>query len=780
MLDRRAALRAGTLFLAVVALAAAVAAWTYVDRAAHLARSTALIAAQTSTFLTVWIDARLAAVGALAERRADAYADAADAFHDADAFGEAAAGLLERWPGLRALNWVDGDGVIRVVMPVAGNEAALGSRLYDHPATHVVEAVRKAAAGNAPTRTASVSLIQGGRGFAFYWPMRRPDGSLAGFLNGVVDVDRLVANSDVLANLGQDHWLELRDPDGTITWSNTDLPAGAWRLASEQHMFILGLDWVLTLAPTPGRIAAVVGGRELAIWVAGSGLLAALLALALWRRWLVEARGRRRGQILRDLVDRLPHPVFLVDADGRFRFVNEALAALCGVDRSVLLGAGPERLPSTPEEVADFVGANARALAASGPEAREETLTDAGGRQRLLEMVRTPYTDPVDQTPAVLGIGVDVTGRQDQQRLRARIATALDQAGEAIAVLDRHGRIEFANSAFSQMMGVGERDVRGLGAEAFAVPGSDDDSLIAEIAATLRSGQSWRRRYTSRWADGDRVRDATVSPFRDESGRVAGYVGVIRDATREQQLETELRQAQKLEAVGRLSGGIAHDFNNLLTVILGFAEMLRDDVAPDSRSAAAVAEIGKAAGRAAELTRKLLTFSRRSGDGGVAELNPVVAGLVPMLDRLLGDRVAMVLELAEDVGRVAAAAGEVEQIIVNLCLNARDAMPDGGRIVVRTSLRDAAVAPPAVQTRLAPGRHAVLEVQDEGVGMAAEVEQHIFEPFFTTKDVGAGSGLGLSIVYGIVEQRRGAIEVRTVPGAGTTMAVWLPEATADA
>jgi signal transduction histidine kinase len=133
----------------------------------------------------------------------------------------------------------------------------------------------------------------------------------------------------------------------------------------------------------------------------------------------------------------------------------------------------------------------------------------------------------------------------------------------------------------------------------------------------------------------------------------------------------------------------------------------------------------------------------------------------------------MVLDLAEDVGRVAAAAGEIEQIIVNLCLNARDAMPDGGRIMVRTSLRDAGDAPPAVQSRLAPGHHAVLEVQDDGVGMAAEVEQHIFEPFFTTKDVGAGSGLGLSIVYGI-------IEVRTMPGAGTTMAVWLPEATADA
>jgi PAS domain S-box-containing protein len=756
-------------FVVVAAVATAIVGWICRDRLTQLEQHTAIVAGQARAFLTAWMDARLAAVATLADRPPSGYAEAPDAFR-ADARV-----LLERWPGLRALNWVDADGVIRVVVPEAGNQQALGGNLFQHPSADVARALREAAGTGHASRTATVDLLQGGRGFAFYWPLRRADGALAGFLNGVVDADALVESSSLAAELGDGHWLALRDPDGTVTWSNAPGEVSAWRLGSMQRLPILGLDWELGVAPTPERIRAAVAAAPLVTILAISWLLAALLALAVYRRQRGIDRIRASERTLRELFDQLPHPVYLADDAGRLRFVNHALAAMAGRPAAALQGSDLGALWQDPTDAEAFRQAS-RAVLVDGKGASQAAVgvTDATGRRRRLEMVRSRFRDPLSDAPAVLGIGVDVTARHEQEALSARIASALDQAGDAIAVLDARGRIEFANTAFLRMMEVGDRDVRGLGVEAFAVPGSDDAQLIEEIGATLRRGEVWQRRYTSTWADGDRVRDASVAPFLDADGRVAGYVAVLRDMTREVLLEEELRQAQKLDALGRLSGGVAHDFNNLLTVILGFAEMLQDQMPGDDPPAAAVAEIRKAAERAAELTRKLLAFSRRGARAASADLNQVVAGLMVMVERLIGGHIDIEVELDDAATWVAADSGEIEQIVVNLCLNARDAMPGGGRIHLSTARRRAQDAPPGLRPRLSGGDFAVVTVRDEGCGMSTEVQQRIFEPFFTTKAVGAGTGLGLSTVYGIVEQRGGAVQVDSTPGSGTTMAIWLP------
>lgn len=767
-LRRRAvAWRALGVSLVLILTSTLFAVGIYDERRQQLEETTEVVSRQAGAHLSAWFEARFALAAALADRTAR------DGFVDPEVFLAEAAKLRSRTPGLLALNWVDPDGIIQLVYPSAINERALGRNLFEHPEPDVARALGEARSGVMVTRSRTIELLQGGSGFGIYWPVQTADGTLLGFLNGVVRAAELMQASELARNLGQGYWLELRDVDGAVAWSNAPQPA-PWPLAREQQLTIPGLDWMLTVAPTRAYVSAILALPQLGLWLVVSYLLAVWIGLALWRRGLRQERLRDSERVLRGLLDLLPHPVYVKGADGRFTFVNRALAEASGKPAAALVGRGSEALPGSEQEHQRLDEGDRSALGGELSNVDEMPFTDARGRKRLLEMARVAFHDPVTDAAALLGIGVDVTARHEAEALRARVATALDQAGEAIAVLDIQGRVEFANAAFIEMMAFSGDDVRGLGMDAFAVSGSQDEDLLAEIRATLLRGDIWKRRYTSDWVDGPRVRDASVAPVRGADGKQAGFIGVLRDVTRETQLENELRQSQKLEAVGRLSGGIAHDFNNLLTVILGYAEAIES--APGLEAASSGArEIRRAAERAADLTRQLLTFSRRgTARAASAELNPVVRELMPMLERLIGAHIAIEQHLETNVGMVAADKGEIEQIIINLCVNARDAMPDGGRILVTTAVANSERAPAGLRPKLSRGPFAVLAVTDTGSGMAPEVQERIFEPFFTTKEVGSGTGLGLSMVYGIAEQRGGAVHVDSSPGRGSTLAVWLP------
>ncbi len=259
-------------------------------------------------------------------------------------------------------------------------------------------------------------------------------------------------------------------------------------------------------------------------------------------------------------------------------------------------------------------------------------------------------------------------------------------------------------------------------------------------------------------------------PLRDSSAEVIGVLGVYQDVTERKRLEEQLRQAQKMEAIGRLAGGIAHDFNNLLTIIIGNAHLLRQlpEGTPDLPQL--VDDIHEAADRAAALTRQLLTFSRRQPScPEVIDLSEVVAGLAGLLRRLLGERITVRSQVNPEPVRVRADRGQLEQVVMNLAVNARDAMPGGGTLTIATSLVTAPCGPGAVSARFAR-----LTISDTGVGMTDEVKARIFEPFFTTKDPGKGTGLGLATVYGIVEQAGGHIEVESAPGSGTIFRIAFP------
>ena len=266
----------------------------------------------------------------------------------------------------------------------------------------------------------------------------------------------------------------------------------------------------------------------------------------------------------------------------------------------------------------------------------------------------------------------------------------------------------------------------------------------------------------------------TTSPTLDRNGQITRLQGVVSDITERKHLEAQLLHAQKMEAVGTLAGGVAHDFNNMLTAVIGYADLALDLLAPDHPVYGDVVGIRKTADRAADLTRQLLAFARRQMiEPDVLNLNDLIHDLTEMLGRLIGEDIELELQTAADLGYVKADPNQIEQVLVNLVVNARDAILAGGQITITTTNTRLDRACAEDQAGLKPGKYILLSVRDNGSGMSEEVKSHIFEPFFTTKEVGEGTGLGLATSFGIIKQSNGHIAVASEPGRGTTIEVYL-------
>jgi PAS domain S-box-containing protein len=358
---------------------------------------------------------------------------------------------------------------------------------------------------------------------------------------------------------------------------------------------------------------------------------------------------------------------------------------------------------------------------------------------------------------------------------RERLATAVDQASESILMADADGKITYVNPAFTRITGYPSAEAVGRHA-AFLTEGAVGPERLGEIRGAFARGEVWggRLRY-QRKDDAPVDVDLAVSPLRDASGTVVGSVEVARDISRETALEVQLAEAHRMEAIGRLAGGIAHDFNNILTAISGFAELAADELPDDHPVAEDLAQILHASDRAAALTQALLAFSRRQVmQPSVLDLNEVVTGISPMLGRLIGEDVELVVRTDPTLGRTMADRGRFEQVVMNLAVNARDAMPNGGRLTIETANVDLDAEYARTHVGAKAGPHVMLAVLDTGVGMAAQVLKHAFEPFFTTKAQGKGTGLGLSTVIGIVAQSGGSIDVHSEPGHGAAFRIYLP------
>jgi two-component system, cell cycle sensor histidine kinase and response regulator CckA len=368
-----------------------------------------------------------------------------------------------------------------------------------------------------------------------------------------------------------------------------------------------------------------------------------------------------------------------------------------------------------------------------------------------------------------------IVERKRAEAERERLMAAIDQAGEMVCITDPDGTIQYVNPAFETVTGFSREEVIGQNPR-IQNSGKQDEAFYQEMRATLSGGRTWKGRMVNKRKDGTLyTEDATISPVCDADGRILSFVAVKRDITEHLRLTAQFQQAQKMESVGRLAGGVAHDYNNMLSVIIGFSELALGKTNPSQPIHADLVEILLAARRSAEITRQLLAFARSQTIAPeVLDLNGTIEGMLKMLRRLIGEDIDLAWLPDTDLWPVRMDPAQIDQILANLCVNARDAITDIGKVTIETENITFDAAYCADHPGFLPGEHVMLAVSDNGCGMDEETRNHLFEPFFTTKEVGKGTGLGLATVYGIVKQNDGFINVYSEPGAGTTFKIYLP------
>jgi PAS domain S-box-containing protein len=497
-----------------------------------------------------------------------------------------------------------------------------------------------------------------------------------------------------------------------------------------------------------------------------------------------EIEAQRR--FLRQVVDTIPHFVFVKDRAGRFTFVNQAVADAYGTSTTHLLGRTDADFNDNAEEVEAFRRADLEVLDTGVAKLlAEERVTDAAGQVRYLQTIKRPLFTNGDRANQILGVSTDITdrrrGEEQLHREREFLRSVLESLTEGIVTCDANGTLTTFNRAFRELYRLPTLNIPPeQWTEHYDVFGADGVSRLEVAEMPLYralQGEMVREAEIIVAPKGGPRRRVLVSgrPMHDATGMKLGAVLAMHDITERRDLEAQLAQAQKMEAVGRLAGGVAHDFNNLLTVITSYTSLLLAAAPADDDRRGDLAEIASAADRAAALTRQLLAFSRKQVlQPRLISLNDVVTGMEKMLRRLIGEDIELATSLSPELGLVNADPGQLEQVLMNLAVNARDAMPDGGRLVLETTNAQLSAEYGDRHLGAAPGSYVMLAVSDTGVGMTREVVSHLFEPFFTTKEQGKGTGLGLSTVYGIVKQSDGDVWVYSEPGQGTTFKIYLP------
>jgi two-component system cell cycle sensor histidine kinase/response regulator CckA len=488
------------------------------------------------------------------------------------------------------------------------------------------------------------------------------------------------------------------------------------------------------------------------------------------RRHEAEEALRTSEQRYRSLIEQTADGVLLLDNDGRIMDCNPALAGLLGRPLEELRGTfwpdyvDPGQLGQTP-----FVRPE---LESGKPAVIERRMRRPDGSIVELEIHASQFA-----RGWMMGIAHDIGARKAADRERAMLFQAIEQSADSIIITDTAGSVVYVNPAFERETGFSREEVLGRSHHTLNRTDNGPGFYASVIDAVLKDGE-WSGEITSFTRHGTLLREAImVSAVRDSSGAVVNYVAVQRNVTHERDLEDQLRQAQKMEAVGRLAGGVAHDFNNLLTAINGFAELASAEALPGTDVASYLDEIRQAAERATALTRQLLAFGRRAVlQPQSLDLNQVIAEIAPMLRRIIGDDVRLNVMGDPLLRRTQADRNQLEQVIVNLAANARDAMPGGGKLTICTENATLDESYAAEHPEVKPGAYVRMCISDTGVGMDAAIAEHIFEPFFTTKNPGSGTGLGLATVFGIVRQSDGHVSVDSTPGSGSTFCIDLPAA----
>ncbi len=617
------------------------------NRINNLEYETAVTAEQIKLRLEAWVDSRTAILQHMTSSMEIL------PHLGAGGFENAAQEVLDLYPGFQAINLIDEDWVIRIVVPEATNQAALNKDLHNHPDPGVGQALEEALNTNTIHRSPLMHLLQGKPGFATYLPVYHRDGSFIGTLNGVFLMENVVNNCLSEERLKERFAIRIFTLSHEVAYSHEPVgfPPGFEGTTEGLNIRIVDKYWRLCLVPmaavgrpflTTGNGLGMIGGIFLAL------ALSVLLRAYLLR--LAELRDSRANYKL--LVDNQADMLIKLDSEFRAIFVSPTTVKKLGIREEELLG----------KRTAEFVHPD--------------------DIQVLLD-----HKNRIDQ-------GVDTT-----------------------------------------------------------------ENLVVR----MKSGDNWM--WTS-WSG---------SNVRDKEGQLQARISVGRDITHEREMESRLRQGQKLQAVGQLAGGVAHDFNNIIQAILGYLGFVKADLSPDSEAFMDLTQAELAAERAATLTRQLLAFSRRQMLQPVMlDLNKVTKELLPMLRRLLGESIDLKFNSEPTPPTVKADRGQIEQILVNLCVNARDAIgEETGRITIEIDTVSLDTEFCRHNQWAEMGQWVRLSLTDSGQGMDENTLSQVFEPFFTTKETGKGTGLGLATVYGIVKQHDGLIDVTSQPGQGTSFTMYL-------
>ncbi len=395
---------------------------------------------------------------------------------------------------------------------------------------------------------------------------------------------------------------------------------------------------------------------------------------------------------------------------------------------------------------------------------------EAGHHQRCLAEPR-----PSVPTPNAIDVESAEYHHQESEDTLRKLWRSVEQSADTVIIMNRSGVMEYVNPAFEALTGYSRQEAIG---QTLGILKSEQQAgeLYEEMWNTVLSGNVFRGIVMDRKKNGETlIIEKALTPLRDGSGEITHFISTGRDITERRQLESDLRQAQKMDAIGRLAGGVAHDFNNLLLVISAYAELMLDSLAPEDPLRHNVDEIITASRRAADLTRQLLAFGRKQLQLlQVLDLNTVIGEITRMLPRLIGEDIELVFVPGPDLGKVKADPVQIEQVVMNLAANARDAMPGGGTLTIETATVHVDESYIQRHSIVPVGDYVLLAVTDSGQGIATKHLPHIFEPFYTTKEAGKGTGLGLATVYGIVKQNNGFVWVYSEPGLGSTFKIYLP------
>jgi two-component system, cell cycle sensor histidine kinase and response regulator CckA len=601
----------------------------------------------------------------------------------------------------------------------------------------------------------------------------------------------VTSNATLFAFAGESYrpgtWLDLL---WTLTYGLLVAIAVTWNGAEQGPETVEsispGLQLLLQFSPLliPAIVFPLVLGiaREQFVWsvvlVTVSFLAASGRMFVVQNQLLQSSRELQKNlTLLQGITEGTTDCVFVKDLQGRYLMINSAGALLLGRTVEEVIGKDDVEL-FAPENGRQIMAADRKVIDSGKTQTYEELGISAGVARTYLS-TKGPHRDSNGEIIGLLGICRDISDRkraeEEFRRSQQKLRIHFEHTPLAVVEWDTHLRITEWSPSAERVFGYSRQEAIGRDAS-FLVPSAlreHVDRMGQELLAQKGGTRSTNDNLTK---DGRTIScEWYNTPLVDESGNVLGVASLVQDVTERVALEERLRQSQKMEAVGRLAGGVAHDFNNLLTVIMGYSQILNDGLPAGSRLKDATTQIRSAADRAAGITRQLLAFSRKQVlSPRVIDLNDVMLNLDTMLRRLIGEDVEVLTVPGRDLGSVRADPGQIEQVIMNLALNARDAMPNGGKLTLETENMELDDSYAREHEPLQPGRYVMLAVSDTGTGMSPDTQAHIFEPFFTTKEVGKGTGLGLSMVYGIVKQSGGYIWVYSEPGRGTTFKIYLP------